>query len=259
MLKAILFDLDDTLLGNSMDRFLPAYFRALTRYLDHLVSPQRLISELMRATQVMDTNTSRELTNEEAFASAFYPAMPQERFTLESAFEQFYAEEFPKLRRLTRRRSEARPLVEWTLEQGFQVVVATNPMFPRSAVERRLAWAGVPVDQFDYSLVTTYENMHTTKSHPAYYREILERLGRRPGECLMVGDSWDKDIVPASSVGLHVYWITEEDELPASGTAVCGWGTLAELSATVTNGSGGLEKLIGCRPAGERGNQTRRT
>ena len=26
MLKAVLFDLDDTLLGNDMDRFLPGYF-----------------------------------------------------------------------------------------------------------------------------------------------------------------------------------------------------------------------------------------
>jgi FMN phosphatase YigB (HAD superfamily) len=233
MFEAVLFDLDDTLLGNPMDSFLPAYFRALTRYLDHLVPPERLIADLMRATKAMNANHSRELTNEEAFASVFYPLLGQDRSIVESAFERFYRQEFPKLRGMTRRRPEARSLVASALEQGMQVAVATNPMFPRIAVEERLAWAGVPVEELDYTLVTTYENMHATKSHLAYYGEILERLGRRPGECLMVGDSWEMDIAPASSVGIRVYWVTEETDPPSANPSLAGHGTLAELWAQV--------------------------
>jgi FMN phosphatase YigB (HAD superfamily) len=233
MLEAVLFDLDDTLLGNAMDTFLPAYFRALTRYLDHLIPPERLIADLMRATKAMDANPNRELTNEEAFASVFYPLLKRDRSTVEAAFERFYTEEFPKLRRLTRRRPEARSLVSAALERSLQVAIATNPMFPRIAVEERLVWAGVPVDQFDYALVTTYENMHATKSHRAYYREILKKLGRRPDECLMVGDSWKMDIVPASAEGLPVYWVTDENELPSPNVSLVGRGSLAELWAEV--------------------------
>jgi FMN phosphatase YigB (HAD superfamily) len=233
MLKAVLFDLDDTLLGNAMDTFLPAYFQALTRYLDHLIPPERLMADLMQATKVMNGDHNRALTNAEAFASAFYPALGRDRATVESAFERFYAEEFPRLRRLTRRRPEARSLVASALEQGLQVTIATNPMFPRVAVEERLAWAGVPVEEFDYALVTTFENMHATKAHLSYYREILEKLGRRSGECLMVGDSWRMDIVPASAVGLPVYWVTEEDELPSPKPSLVGRGTLVDLWAAV--------------------------
>jgi HAD superfamily hydrolase (TIGR01549 family) len=229
MLKAVLFDLDDTLLGNAMDTFLPAYFQALTRHLDHLIPPERLIPDLMRATKAMDANHHRELTNEEAFASVFYPLLGEDRSTVETAFQRFYTEEFPKLRRLTRRRPEARSLVTAALEGGLQVAIATNPMFPRIAVEERLAWAGVPVERFNYALVTTYENMHATKSHRAYYREILEKLGRRPDECLMVGDNWKMDIVPASSVGLRVYWVTGENEVPRPNASLIGRGTLADL------------------------------
>jgi FMN phosphatase YigB (HAD superfamily) len=229
MLRAVLFDLDDTLLGNAMDTFLPAYFQALTRYLDHLIPPERLMADLMRATKVMNDNHHPKRTNEEAFASVFYPALQQDRSTVESAFKRFYAEEFPRLRRLTRRRPEAHSLVTSALKQGLQVAIATNPMFPRVAVEERLAWAGVPVEQFDYALVTTYENMHATKAHLAYYREILEKLERRPGECLMVGDSWRMDVVPASAVGLPVYWLTEENELPSPNASLVGRGTLADL------------------------------
>lgn len=236
MRKAILFDLDDTLLGNLMDTFLPAYFQALTSYLDHLIPPERLIAQLMRATEAMDANYNRHVTNEEAFSSAFYPALRPDRTALEPVFQRFYVEEFPKLRPLTRRRREARLLVEWALERDRQVVVATNPLFPRVAVEQRLAWAGVPADEFDYALVTTYENMHATKSHPAYYREIMKRLDRRPGECLMVGDSWKLDVLPASSVGIDVYWVTDKDESPSADMKLAGQGTLAELWALVRAG-----------------------
>lgn len=229
MLRAVLFDLDDTLLGNSMDVFLPAYFEALTRYLRDLVPPQRLLNELMRATDAMNANHHEGLTNEEAFASVFYPAMDHDRATLEPVFERFYAEVFPKLRKLTKQRPEARRLVASALEHGLQVVVATNPLFPRVAVEQRLAWAGVSVREFDYALVTTYEIMHATKSSLSYYREVLERVNAQPHEALMVGDSWDMDIVPASSIGLPVYWTNECGEVPASISSLVGRGTLSDL------------------------------
>jgi HAD superfamily hydrolase (TIGR01549 family) len=239
MLKAILFDLDDTLLGNSMDSFIPAYFQALTEYMSHLIAPDRLIAALMRSTAVAMANDGTGPTNEQAFAAAFYPELGYEPGELLPHVERFYAQEFPRLRSLACRISEARPLVEWAFEQGLQVVIATNPVFPRMAVEERLAWAGVPVTEFDYALVTTYENMHATKPHPSYYREILAVLGREPGESLMVGDDWEHDILPATSVGIPCYWISAVvDGSSASGSvdgetsrALAGRGSVADLWA----------------------------
>jgi HAD superfamily hydrolase (TIGR01549 family) len=237
MLKAILFDLDDTLIGNSMETFVPAYFQALTRYMAKLIPPERLVSELLRCTRAMEANDGTGPTNEERFAAAFFPALGHDPEELKPVFERFYAEEFQKLRGLTRTLPEARPLVEWAFERGLQVAIATNPLFPRSPIEQRLAWAGVPVTEFDYALVTSYENMHATKAHPAYYREILARLGRQPGECLMVGDDWKRDIAPAGSVGIPGYWITTSSDTPPAlppgrgdkrGVLV-GRGTLADL------------------------------
>ena len=107
---------------------------------------------------------------------------------------------------------------------------ATNPLFPRTAIEQRLDWAGVPVTEFDYALVTTYENMHATKDHPAYYHEMLAHLGRQPGECLMVGDNWEWDVATPASVGVRAYWIAEPDEEPpAGGVTPVGQGMLADL------------------------------
>jgi FMN phosphatase YigB (HAD superfamily) len=78
--------------------------------------------------------------------------------------------------------------------------------------------------------VTVYENMHATKAHPAYYREIMTLLGRQPDECLMVGDDWVRDIAPAASVGIPVYWIAENsDTPPGDDLRLGGQGTLADL------------------------------
>lgn len=233
MLKAILFDLDDTLLGNPMETFMPAYFQSLAGHVAHLIPPERLLPELMRASRAMMSNDGSGPTNEEVFAALFYPALGQERAELEPLFEQFYAKKFPKLRSLMQPRPEARPLVEWAFERGLQVVIATNPLFPRTAIEQRLDWAGVPVGAWSprsYALVTTYEEMHATKDHPSYYREILAHLGRQPGECLMVGDNWEWDIAQPASIGISAYWIAEPDEEPpADGVTPVGQGSLADL------------------------------
>ena len=49
-IRAVLFDLDDTLLENNVDRFLKAYFALLTPHMAHLVPPEKFISALLRAT-----------------------------------------------------------------------------------------------------------------------------------------------------------------------------------------------------------------
>ena len=237
MLKAILFDLDDTLLDCSLDTFFPAYFSALTRYTAHQVPPERMMTELRRAMKAMDANDGTGPTNQEAFDSLFYPAVGYEPTRLRPVFERFYREEFPKLEPLTGRRPAARPLMEWAFEQGLQVVVATNPFFPRAAIQQRLEWANVPVDEFGYDLVTTYEIMHATKAHPAYYREILELLGCEPSDCLMVGDYWDWDVSPPLSVGMQAYWISPEADAPPPGEgALLGHGTLDDLLALALAG-----------------------
>lgn len=72
MIQAVLFDLDDTLLSNDMDRFLPAYLQSLSRELADVIPPERLAPELMRGTQAMLANRDPEKTLQQAFAEAFY-------------------------------------------------------------------------------------------------------------------------------------------------------------------------------------------
>lgn len=48
------------------------------------------------------------------------------------------------------------------------------------------------------------------KPNPAIYRLGVEAAGCAPEEAIVVGDSFSKDIVPASSLGCHTIWLEGE-------------------------------------------------
>jgi FMN phosphatase YigB (HAD superfamily) len=127
-------------------------------------------------------------------------------------------------------------LVRTAFSKGLQVVIATNPMFPLPAVETRLAWAGVPSSDFPYDLITTYENMHAVKPHLAYYQEILDKVGSKAENVLMVGDDWRRDIEPASTLGLFTYWIQLPGTKPPDPTLPTGYGSPEGLLAQLQSG-----------------------
>jgi len=236
-LKALLLDLDDTLIDNSMDTFIPAYFGALKAFVAGVVEPGRFIEELLKATRAMDGNDGTGPSNEEVFAAAFYPALGVPRDEMEPLLARFYNEAFPRLEPLTGRRPAAPKIVEWARGQSLQVVIATNPLFPRTAIEQRMAWGGVGVGLFDYELVTCYENSHATKSSPAYFREIVDFLGRRPEECLMVGDNWGWDVVCAGRAGIPSYWIAADGVQPPEPVGeIVGHGNLDSFLAAAEEG-----------------------
>jgi FMN phosphatase YigB (HAD superfamily) len=140
------------------------------------------------------------------------------------------------LRASTILRPAAVDLISAAFDRGLAVVIATNPLFPRLAIERRLEWAGIPVGQYDYALVTTYENMHAAKPQPAYYREILEVTGSEPREALMVGDDWRNDIAPAAAAGLFTYWIAPDDAPAPDAGLIHGRGSLDALAQSIAGG-----------------------
>lgn len=226
-IRAILFDLDGTLLDLDIDELLEPYIKVLAQSVAHLVPPDRFVPCLMQATQAMLANDGRAL-NAEVFARSFYPAVGRSRQELEPIFEQFYATEFPKLRACARRKPQARDVVQTAFTQGLDVVIATNPVFPSVAVQQRLEWAGVA--DFAYRLVTTYENSRATKPNLLYFELILETIDQPAEACLMVGDE-DIDMV-AAHLGCRTFLVPGvRSELAPTTPAPTGCGTLADLIA----------------------------
>ena len=88
----------------------------------------------------------------------------------------------------------------------MQIVLATNPLFPRIATESRIQWAGL--DAADFAMITTYETSRFCKPNPDYYRDILQTLDVSAEECLMVGNDAAEDMI-ASELGINVFLLTD--------------------------------------------------
>ena len=59
MIKAVLFDLDDTLLGNNIDTFMEGYFGLLGAHASEFMDAQTFIQELLICTQAMMADTNQ--------------------------------------------------------------------------------------------------------------------------------------------------------------------------------------------------------
>ena len=84
-IKAILFDLDGTLLDSNMQLLLPHYLQQIAARVAHLIPPKEFIAHLLAATQTMVDNDGRA-TNAQVFAEAFYPRVGHSQTELEPVY-----------------------------------------------------------------------------------------------------------------------------------------------------------------------------
>jgi len=208
----LLIDLDDTLLGNSMDTFIPAYLSALGETLADHIPPETTARTLMLATRQMFSNNCPDQTLEEAFDPHFYPALGVEKSQIIGEIDSFYEDVFPTLKNLTQPIPEAVEFIESAIERGYRIGIATNPLFPRTAILQRLAWAGLSPEKYTFDLIPAYEDFHFAKPNPAYFAEFLGRMGWPEGPALMIGNDSDHDVRGAQGLGLPVFWISDGSE-----------------------------------------------
>ena len=211
MLNTILFDLDGTLAPFVQDEFVHVYFKALVKRLVPMgYDGEKLVAALWKGVDAMVRNDGAQ-TNRQRFWEVFTQELGIQALALESILEDFYAREFDAVRSVLKESVDRGPLIRSLREKGYTLVLATNPIFPAVAVETRLGWAGLSAEDFDY--ITTYENCRRSKPNPDYYRDILEHIGRRPEECLMVGNN-PVDDMAAVQAGLSGYLVTDYIENP---------------------------------------------
>lgn len=229
MKLTLLVDLDDTLLDTNLASFVPAYFQALSGHLQRFCSGGQTVRALVAGMNAMNTNEDPRRTLKAVFEDEFSTRLGIPMEVLAEAFDDFLVRVFPGMAGLTSQKPEAIRFVEWALSAGHRVGIATDPLFYRAATEERLRWAGFDPDQF--ALVSSADDFHFTKSHPAYFAEFLGRLGWEDGPVLMVGNDLNRDIVPAQRLGLKTFFVeTGSTSDPGDDSA---YGTLTDLQAWV--------------------------
>lgn len=203
MFKAVLFDLDGTLLPVDTDTFLQVYLRLLSQATAPYIKPEVFVPKLLEATYKMVADKDPGKTNEQVFLEEFFAGIDLEPEVLMPVFERFYQTDYCSLADFC----TPEPLVPLLVKEALarcKTVIATNPVFPYIAVEERLRWVGIA--GLPYALITSYENMHYCKPHLEYYLEILEAIKVEPQECLMVGNDVDEDLV-VREIGMKTFLI----------------------------------------------------
>ena len=100
------------------------------------------------------------------------------------------------------------------LHQRFVCCVASNAGdSDAELMGRALERSGIR--QYFQALYTSRE-LGFTKPEPVFFQEILNRLGVEPSACVMVGNDYDKDIIPAKAVGMRTIWFSPSDPVSES-------------------------------------------
>ena len=205
-IKAVLFDLDGTLLPMDQDVFIRDYFTRLIRKAAPFgYDPALLERAIWQGSAAMVQNDGTR-TNEDAFFEAFINIMGEGVRRHLYVFDEFYKNEFDEVRRVCGNTPAADGVVKLVRRLGLRAVLATNPLFPPAATRARIRWAGLDADDFEF--ITTYDNSSYCKPNLKYYLSICERLGLSPRECLMVGNDV-RDDMAAGKVGMNTFLLED--------------------------------------------------
>ncbi len=206
--KAILYDMDGTLVPMDMKEFTDGYFKLLAKRLaPYGIPADKLIDSVWKGTAAMVRNDGSR-KNTEAFWELFYKLTEVTDKSIENECDDFYGREFKDAKVFTQDNPLAVEAVKLSREKADIVALATNPLFPMVGQVTRMNWVGLKPDDFD--LVTSYESDSFCKPNPRYFEEVCARLGVKPSECLMIGNDEEEDMYAACTVcGMDGFLVTD--------------------------------------------------
>lgn len=231
--KAPFFDLDGSLVGMKLEEFVQGYLQTISASMaPYGFESKTLVQTIYRGMAAMNHHDPA-LTNEEAFLNVMKEQYGPEVVEKMPYFEDYYHTDFNLNQQHCPKIPLAHEVIEKAKEKGLMTILATNPVFPRIAIERRLAWGGLKPEEFAW--ITSYENSHFCKPDPRYYMEIADRFGLKPEEILMVGNDLNEDY-GAVAAGMDLFVLTEyliENKTSSSLLDSFPHGSMADLLAYV--------------------------
>lgn len=205
--KAILFDMDGTLVPMDMHVFSKNYFKLLYMKLAKFgLDPESFASNIWASVGAMVKNDGSQ-SNEKVFWKKFEELTGVSYDEAGETCNEFYANEFKQAQAFTGENPLAMEAVKIAREKADKVVLSTNPLFPMVGQITRMGFVGLTPDNFD--LVTSYESDSYCKPNPKYFTSIFERIGCKPSECLLIGNDENEDMYAGSQTGMDCYLVTD--------------------------------------------------
>ena len=182
MYKNFLFDLDGTLLPMDMKYFIELYVAAFCKCLAPVtkIESKPLMDSIWASVAQMARNDG-DCLNETVFWRTMNSRCKRDMRVFSDNFDSFY-------------------------KRGGRIIVATNPIFPKSSTYTRIEWAGLNVNDFSY--ITTYDNSSACKPNLNYFEEVCSVCGIHPEESLMIGNDVDEDMI-SSRLGFDTFLVTD--------------------------------------------------
>ncbi|MBI2835729.1 MAG: HAD-IA family hydrolase [Acidobacteria bacterium] len=205
--KAVLVDLDDTLFDHRYcsRRALEAVWRGhgclQKSGVERLERQHRVVlEELHRG--VLDGRWSIDEARLERFRRLFAAAGAPPSAEIVASAASLYRETYLRSRRPT---PGAIALLE-RLRPAARVGIVTNNLVAEQTSKLEACGMGSLVD-----VLVASEEAGVTKPDPAIFAIAVKRLGCKPEESVMLGDSWDTDIVGALRAGVRAAaWLNRD-------------------------------------------------
>ncbi len=212
--KAVLFDLDGTLIRAQMNEFVVRYVDSLANRCKDWVKPKKFAPTMGRIIHELIHVTGDGIaTNEQRFFSRMKAEVAIEEEPLRGALDDFIKDGLAGLQGLVKPIPLAVSIVEELKGMGVPLVLATNPVFPKVMVEARMAWGELQTGSFVH--ISSIENSYFCKPQAGYFTAVAEMLGLEPQECLMVGNDINHDLA-AVAVGMRAFlvdtWVVDRGE-----------------------------------------------
>ncbi len=205
MLKAVLFDLDNTLIHYSERDFFEGYVTRLAPVFADIISPDKLFPLLISSTMAL-LNNDGSVSNAQRFMDMFSAGFESHRTDIWQRFLKFYDDEYDGFRSLVSVPEGVREVILHLKEDRLKLVIASNPIWPLKVQIKRLLWAGI--GDLHYDLITHIENMSYCKPRVEYYQQVCSMIGEAPEGCLMVGNDPVNDMVVAR-IGMKTFMVTD--------------------------------------------------
>ena len=211
-IKYLLLDLDGTLIQFDLNTFIQKYLLLIQDYFSHLPFARSVPDWILGGTGVM-LNSLETITNKEKFLRYFQGKSGLSENEIWEIFLHFYDTDYNKLKEITEPMAGAKNFLDTAVAADYQLVLATQPVFPEVAIRKRLLWAGL--EGIHFKLITHIDNMKASKPHRQYYEQILSMLDSKGEQCIMIGNDIEMDM-SAKHCGIRTYYLESDSLIPKS-------------------------------------------
>jgi len=193
-MKTFLFDLDDTIINLNWQVFEKEYYGGLAEAFSHLMSKEQVIRCVYLSYKYM-IEVVDERTNKEKFYDKMAELSGIDKNILMKEEPNYYINHYDDLKGITKPIDDMVKSVRLLLDKGYNLVIASNPVFPAIATLKRLSWIGFKEN--DFLKITSFDTEYACKPRIEYYEYLLDELNLKAEDCIMVGNDRKEDMMVA--------------------------------------------------------------